>query len=59
MRRQLKGWRFGIFIGSFIGLVGLQCYFTMISPMLNPEPYKKIREQIAEKHPEIQLDLEK
>jgi len=36
---RLKGWRYGVFIGSFVGFFGLCCYATMIRPMLNPEPY--------------------
>ncbi|KYM99302.1 Putative helicase mov-10-B.1 [Cyphomyrmex costatus] len=42
---QLKGWRYGVFVGGFIGLFGICCYATMIGPMLNPEPYKRIRER--------------
>ena len=36
---RLKGWRYGIFIGGFVGFFGLCCYATMIRPMLNSEPY--------------------
>lgn len=28
-----------MFVGSFVGLIGVSCYASMISPMLNPEPY--------------------
>ncbi|XP_076754113.1 uncharacterized protein LOC143425302 [Xylocopa sonorina] len=45
---RLTGWRYGIFIGSFVGFIGTFCYFTMISPMIDPEPYKLIREYVAE-----------
>ncbi|EFN85412.1 hypothetical protein EAI_14627 [Harpegnathos saltator] len=36
---RLAGWRYGVFVGSFVGLIGLHCYISMIRPMLNPEPY--------------------
>lgn len=36
---RLRGWRYGVFVGGFVGLVGVCCYASMIRPMLNPEPY--------------------
>ncbi|XP_001120888.2 uncharacterized protein LOC724988 [Apis mellifera] len=47
---RLTGWRYAAFIGTFVGTIGIFCYFTMISPMINPEPYKRIREQVAQSH---------
>lgn len=31
------------FIGAFVGAVGLTIYPVIISPMMNPEQYKKIQ----------------
>ncbi|CAL1684705.1 unnamed protein product [Lasius platythorax] len=42
---RLKGWRYGVFVGGFVGLIGVFCYASMIQPMINPEPYKRIRER--------------
>ncbi|KAM0733025.1 hypothetical protein ACS0PU_012574 [Formica fusca] len=42
---RLRGWRYGIFVGGFVGLIGVFCYASMIRPMLNPEPYKRYRER--------------
>ncbi|XP_076162007.1 uncharacterized protein LOC143143985 [Ptiloglossa arizonensis] len=47
---RLTGWRYVAFVGCFVGLVGIQSYFVIISPMINPEPYKRIREQLTTKH---------
>ncbi|XP_033309915.1 uncharacterized protein LOC117210729 [Bombus bifarius] len=44
---RLTGWRYVTFIGTIVGFIGTFCYFTMISPMINPEPYKQIREGVA------------
>lgn len=41
----LKGWKFGVFIGSFVGALGLAIYPVIISPMINPEEYKKIQKR--------------
>ncbi|XP_017761028.1 PREDICTED: uncharacterized protein LOC108551397 [Eufriesea mexicana] len=45
---RLVGWRYAAFIGTFVAIVGTCSYFTMISPMINPEPYKQIREYVAQ-----------
>lgn len=36
---RLTGWRYGAFVGGFVGCIGVCCYASMIRPMLNPEPY--------------------
>ncbi|EFN62574.1 hypothetical protein EAG_03766, partial [Camponotus floridanus] len=36
---RLRGWRYNVFVGGFVGLIGVYCYATMIRPMINPEPY--------------------
>ncbi|KYN14070.1 Putative helicase MOV-10 [Trachymyrmex cornetzi] len=48
---RLKGWRYGVFVGGFVGFFGLCCYAAMIRPMLNPEPYKRIRERAFSDRP--------
>lgn len=40
-RGRLTGWRFAVFIGTFVGSVGTTLYFTAFRPMLNPEPYRE------------------
>ncbi len=45
MRSQknvLSGWRYAAFIGGIVGAVALTIYPIIISPMLNPEPWKQI-----------------
>ena len=42
---RLTGWRYAAFIGSFVSAISVCSYFIIISPMLNPEPYKQMREQ--------------
>lgn len=39
----LKGWKFVAFIGTFVGGLGLAVYPVIISPMLNPDEYKRIQ----------------
>ncbi|KAK9309810.1 hypothetical protein QLX08_000628 [Tetragonisca angustula] len=46
MHKRLTGWRYVVFIGTITGYLGIYCYFTMIDPMLNPEPYKQFRERV-------------
>ncbi|XP_014225048.1 uncharacterized protein LOC106651171 [Trichogramma pretiosum] len=50
-RARLKGWRFGALFAGMIAAVGGTLYFTAIQPMLNPEPYKQMREQVVPKLP--------
>ncbi|XP_050673005.1 small integral membrane protein 20 [Leptidea sinapis] len=39
-----KGWRFGAFIGCFVGFIGLTLYPIVISPMMDPSIYKTIQQ---------------
>ncbi|KAI4499262.1 hypothetical protein M0802_005522 [Mischocyttarus mexicanus] len=43
---RFKGWRYGIFVGSFVGAIGAYMYCILIHPMMNVDHYKKIREQV-------------
>ncbi|XP_043494383.1 uncharacterized protein LOC122519155 [Polistes fuscatus] len=40
---RLKGWRYGIFVGSFVGAIGAYLCAVLIHPMMNPNHYKQIR----------------
>ncbi|XP_031783836.1 uncharacterized protein LOC100113692 [Nasonia vitripennis] len=51
MAARLKGWRYVAFLGTFAGSVCTFLYFTAVRPMIDPEPYKKIREQVLPKLP--------
>lgn len=42
MATRLKGWRYIVFLGSFVGSVSTFLYFTAVRPMIDPEPYSKI-----------------
>ncbi|XP_057366828.1 small integral membrane protein 20-like [Daphnia carinata] len=37
----LKGWKYAAMVSSVIGVIGLAIYPIIVSPMINPEPYKK------------------
>ncbi len=37
----LSGWRYGVFIGGLVGALGLAVYPIIISPMLDPEPWRE------------------
>lgn len=39
----LKGWKYVTFIGTFIGVLGLAIYPIILSPMINPDEYKKVQ----------------
>ncbi|XP_044258707.1 small integral membrane protein 20 isoform X1 [Tribolium madens] len=41
----LRGWRYNVFIGGLVGVIGLVLYPIAIDPMLNTEKYKKIQER--------------
>jgi hypothetical protein len=41
----LIGWRYKVFIGSIVGVIGLALYPIAIDPMINTEKYKKIQER--------------
>ncbi|XP_043249161.1 uncharacterized protein LOC122395561 [Colletes gigas] len=49
---HLKGWRFVAFVGCFVGFIGIHSYFTIISPLINPEPYQLIQQQVKQRNPE-------
>ncbi|XP_035740453.1 uncharacterized protein LOC118449695 [Vespa mandarinia] len=51
---RFKGWRYGIFVGSFVGVIGLYLYSILIHPMMNINHYKAIRE-----HAKTQLPRDK
>ena len=38
----LKGWKFGAFVGSIFGIIGIAIYPIIISPMMDPEPYSML-----------------
>lgn len=46
----LKGWRFGAFVGSIVGAIGLAIYPIIISPYLYPEKWKKMSKEVREQH---------
>jgi len=39
----LKGWRFGVVVGALVGAIGIAIYPIIISPMMDPEPYKRLQ----------------
>ncbi|XP_063909755.1 small integral membrane protein 20 [Zophobas morio] len=42
---MLIGWRYKLFVGSIVGVIGLALYPIVVHPMLNTEHYKKIQER--------------
>ncbi|XP_024946847.1 uncharacterized protein LOC107273725 [Cephus cinctus] len=48
---KLKGAGYTMIFGSFLGILGLALYPVIIKPMLNPEPYKEIRQRNIIKPP--------
>ncbi len=48
-RNVLKGWRYAAFLGAIVGTIGLATYPIIISPMLNPEPWKETSKAVREK----------
>jgi len=36
----LKGWKFGAMVTGIIGAIGIAIYPIIISPMIDPEPYR-------------------
>jgi len=44
----LKGWRFGAFVGSIVGAVGLATYPIIISPYLHPEEWKQKSKEVRD-----------
>ncbi|ODM99525.1 Small integral membrane protein 20 [Orchesella cincta] len=53
---RLTGWKFGAFVAVLVGAVGLTIYPIIISPMINPEPYKRAQRHTRQgiKQEEIQ-----
>ena len=43
---RLAGWRFAVGLGAFLGAIGLTIYPVIIAPMMNPEPWKQVSEDI-------------
>uniref|UniRef100_T1J401 Small integral membrane protein 20 n=1 Tax=Strigamia maritima TaxID=126957 RepID=T1J401_STRMM len=37
----LKGWRYGVFIGTVVGAIGLTMYPIFVHPLLHIDDYKK------------------
>jgi len=46
----LKGWRFGVFVGSIVGFIGLSIYPIIITPYLHPEKWKQQSKEIRQMH---------
>jgi len=44
-RGTLTGWRYGAFVGGLVGAICLTIYPIIISPMMDPEPYKKAQRE--------------
>lgn len=38
---SLKGWRYTVFIGGFVGFLGLALYPIVVSPMLDASEYSR------------------
>lgn len=36
----LKGWKFGAMVCTIVGAIGVAIYPIIISPMIDPEPYR-------------------
>lgn len=47
---MLKGWRFGVFVGSIVGFIGLSIYPIIITPYLHPEKWKQQSKEIRQMH---------
>jgi hypothetical protein len=45
-RAVLDGWRYGVFVSAVFGAVGLAIYPVIISPWLNPEPWRQKCDQV-------------
>lgn len=39
--KPLTGWRYAALVGALVGGIGLASYPIIISPMMNPEPYRE------------------
>ena len=49
-QKVLTGWRYAAFIGALTGAIGLAIYPIIISPMLNPTPWKKMSKTVREEN---------
>ncbi|ERL93688.1 small integral membrane protein 20 [Dendroctonus ponderosae] len=38
------GWKYGVLVGGFVGTILLATYPIIISPMINPDKWKRIQE---------------
>lgn len=47
---MLKGWRFGVFVGSIVGFIGLSIYPIIITPYLHPEKWRQQSKEIRQMH---------
>lgn len=43
---RLVGWRYVGFVSGIVGIIGLAVYPAIIAPMRNPEPWKKISNEV-------------
>lgn len=48
---RMTGWRYGVFVGSFVGTIGICLYAIMIRPMMYSEDYKQQRERVKSQLP--------
>jgi len=46
----LKGWRYGVFVGSIVGFIGAAIYPIIISPYLYPDKWKQASKAIREQN---------
>lgn len=46
----LKGWKFGAFVGSIVGVVCVAVYPIVVSPYLHPEKWKQMSKDNREMH---------
>ena len=54
----LKGWRFGAFVGSIVGVVALATYPIIISPYLYPEEWRKMSAEMRARQGIKQEDIQ-
>ena len=43
---RLTGWRFAMGFGAFLGALGVAIYPIIFAPMMNPEPWKQVSENV-------------
>ena len=54
----LRGWKYAAFLGVIVGAVGLTIYPVIISPMIDPEPWKKMSREARQKAGIKQEDIQ-